>query len=280
MPSRTGRVKVSNIRSVNVSSTPLYGASKNTMKRLRGVVKTTLRRQQEKKQAYFNVTSQALYGYANNATNFQTVNIYPLTPYSGFTQITQGLGDADRIGDDIRTYKAKLKIVLYPEAYNASTNPLPECQDVRIMIVKPRGASIIADIQNTVNVDFFNTGNTSVPIAGNLVDMTRTINNDKLITFYDKIHKIGFAGYTGTGSQASYQYMANNDYKLNKIIKLDVTKWIPKLFKYNDNGPTPNTHHVYIIFCPVNATGTVSGSAANQYKLLMNMTYEFNYTDS
>lgn len=191
------------------------------------------------------------------SSDWGTHNILPVTPYSGFMAISQGTGQGDRIGNRIRVRKAFVKLVFYPRAYDVY-NPQPKPQDVRLLIVKSK------DDKNTLPGkssfgDFFQSNNSYNAPTGNLPDMVRSVNKDSWVVYKDIHFKLGCSAYfsdgAGNANDASQQFY-NNDYKYNKIMTIDVTRFIPKTIVYQDNNTNPISDLVNLVILPMNADGT------------------------
>lgn len=224
---------------------------------VRKYVKTAMSKQIEDKRTYYNGGSPLnITSYVNTASS---LGGYPLTPFANNMQILQGTGQADRIGNVIRTKKLILNYVLYPAIYDATTNPYPVPQMVKIWIGYFKGNP------NAIPTDysrFFQTGNTAAAPTSNLDDMMKPINTDAWVIKKSFIHKIGLASNTGSGGVITYGYMANNDYNLNAINKVDLTSCCVKTLKYNDSiSYTPACNHALFMFVEsVEANGNTGGA--------------------
>lgn len=208
-----------------------------------------------------------------NGTSWSTSNLFPVSPYSGFIAIAQGLGEGDRVGDRIRTVKAFLNVVMYPLPYNVTTNPSPIPQEVMLIIFGVKQN----DILPTSLSGLFQTGNTSTAPVGSLVDLTRPFNKDVYQIYHRKIYKLGYAAAVGTGNVAGQQQYANNDYKYNVIKKIDITKSLPKIISYNDTTGIPFSKGVWCATMTVNADG--SSQATTSVPVQMVYTIDYVYTD-
>jgi hypothetical protein len=67
----------------------------------------------------------------------------------------------------------------------------------------------------------------------NLNDILSPINLDMFTVYYDRTCKLGYSGSYSPSIQANnssnYQYYLNNDYKLNEMKKINITKYLPKI---------------------------------------------------
>ena len=229
------------------------GARKSMVK----LIKSVIHRQAENKVVeYSPVGAQPLYNSSVTAA-WNAANVIPLTPYTSYMNIVQGTGQGDRIGNRISTRKVFIKFVMYPAAYDVTLNPLPAPQDVRIMIVKWKDTPTKL-IDDTTYGNLFQNGDSATGPIGNLTDTIRDINKDKYTVCYDKVVKVGNAISSASGPFSGAEYYANNDYKLNVIRKIDVTKWCPKQILFNDNTSLPETPVLQMVIFPISADGSIN----------------------
>jgi len=241
--------------------------SSETRKAIVKIVKSTIEKTAEKK--------IVIYQNQSTVTGLPTANsIYPLTPYTGYLSIPQGTGQGERIGNRIRVHKATLRYVLFPVAYSAIVNPVPQPKDVRIWFFKYRDDQTLI---STNMPNFVQTGNSNTVLSGYLIDLNRVVNDDMYIDHGHKSHKVGTSYYTSTGVPAAVQNYANNDYKLNVIRVLDVTKMYPKTIIYNDTNNNPESNLIQFAIQAVNADGSVVDQAHTTVYMQFQITLE--YTD-
>ena len=108
--------------------------------------------------------------------------------------------------------------------------------------------------------NLFQLGSSVLAPSGNISDLISDINKDYWDIQKQWSHKVGFAGYNGTGAIASSQYFNNNDYKLNVIKRLDITKYVQKTLKFNDSNNTTSGKNLFFFFQTLNAGGGTNGS--------------------
>ena len=102
---------------------------------------------------------------------------------------------------------------------------------------------------------FQNGASASAPDA-TLGDMIHYVNRDSFTPLGSRVVKQGVSINTGNGSLVNQQYMANNDYKMNNILKIDVTPYLYKEYYYPDNTNTPTNDMTIMVFEGVNADGS------------------------
>lgn len=246
MPVKTKKPKS---KKRNVKKAVAGALNKAQVKAVRVVANQAIHAQIENKTQYFQV-SNTLYGSAGG--NFLTNNLWPLSPWTGVLNIPQGVGQADRVGNRIKTMRATLKLILLPMQFNAGTNPNPIPMDINVFIFKTKpGSTNLSDVNTIITNDFFQVGNTSSGFGNNLTDLTGVINKDKIILHYWRRFKVGYALANGSGPLAAQQYFANNDYKYNQIINIDITKYIIKNVNFEDAVNTATTSPTFMLVQPV-----------------------------
>lgn len=236
-------------------------------------VKSTIHKNIENK-SYQVGYSASLGGYNTN----NTLYAFPLTPYTGGVNITQGVTQSTRIGNQVKPRKLLWDFVLSPRPYDAANNVAPQPLEVEMIICSLRPAN--GEMPTSTDVaNFYQLNNSSIAPSGQLYDMTQKINTD-LFHVYKRMHfKLGFANSGGTGVNAAYQSFANNDYKMNIHRKINVTKYCPKVITWNDNVVSPTSRCVFVLF---NVLPSVGGSAfaAGQAPLRIDSTLSLDFEDA
>jgi hypothetical protein len=180
-------------------------------------------------------------------------------PNATTLSISQGVGAGDRIGNVLKMKKCDFKAFLYNNPENASTNASTVPWEVRILVLRNK-----QDGQNGVQpTDLFQNGDSSTGPSGYLTDMVSEINRDKYSVYYDKRRKLGFASYTGAATVGTMQFYANNDFKLNQYVHIDLMKHgEPKTVKYNDTTASSTSPYLYVVVLIAGADGLLHGDTA------------------
>lgn len=243
--------------------------ARNSMVKL---VKSIIHKQAENKEAdWAGLNTINIFG----GTNFNTQNIIPMSPYSTYLTISQGTTASSRIGNKIQTRKLILKFVMTPLPYNGATNTLPKPQDVMIYWVKSKDTPVSLTSSSGMGAFFQASAGASGP-TGNIFDNIKQVNTDVWTVCHKMRLKLGNANYAGTGSSAGDQTFANNDYKLNHIKTVDLTKHCPKIVSFNDNNTTPISPTLQMIILPCNADGTgYNSSSQYQCQLYYQLYYQY-----
>lgn len=218
----------------------------------------------------------------SNGTNFQSGNIFQLTPSSGTNAlytIVQGTGEASRIGNQIRTRKVMIRFCMYPQVYNITSNPTPKPQDVVMYIFSIKKSvlgSTVLDAYNVLNTTFYSNGSTSNGMLGTLYDLVSVPNNETVNVYYTRKFKLSASNaQLQTGASGAF---SNNDYKYNIQYKLNITKYFPKRITFNDTDNNSTSNQLFCVFAPLNADGT--GTASTVFPASIFFGLDFYFEDS
>lgn len=187
-------------------------------------------------------------------------NIIPVTPFSGYLAISQGTTQGQRIGNKIKIKSLRIGGVIYPLAYNATTNVTPAPVQIKMWFFYDKEEpQTIPSVQGSG--DFLQFGSTSLPLQNQLFDHTMPVNTDRYRVLTTRTYKIGYASYLGTGTQPQQGNFSNNDFKLNCNFNINLTKYAVKIVNFRDNALTPTTRGIYMMAQAVYANGTaIAGS--------------------
>jgi len=198
-------------------------------------------------------------GLFGNAQANPSLYSYPMTPYTGYMTIGQGVVQNGRIGNSIKVKKAVLRYILRPNGYDVSNNPAPAPVVVDMFLGRNRVASGDQPLAADMNFLFQN-GNLSFGPVGNLNDIISETNKDYWTIKKRWQHKIGYSAATGSGAVAANEYYANNDFKLNVIKRLDITQHYPKTLKFNDGTNQVQGPGLFLFYQCLSANGGTNGS--------------------
>jgi len=200
-------------------------------------VKSVISRMAENKVANFrgSINMQAA-----TATSWITTLI-PCTPYTSYLAIDQGVGQGQRIGNSIRLKKLKLSGVLRPLPYNLTTNTDPVPLFIKLMFMTRKDST--TTVNTNVN-DLLQYGSSSESPGYQLVNLTRPVNTDDWTVHTVRTFKLGYSAYAGTSVDVAAQSFTNNDFKLNHFVNIDLTKYCPKIIKFDDNSFLPNSRNL------------------------------------
>lgn len=219
-------------------------------------------------------------------TNLLLVNqLGTATITSAFAQsltpsIPQNTSESGRIGNSVTVKRVTLVGYMCLNNVGLSgENPyVPSQYNVRLFIgrLKLTNSTPITANYNVL----LRTGATALQFdSQDPLSLCRGINTEEWTIFYDRIHKIGVqspANNAATFNIASG--IANNDYKLNKMLKIDLTRMIKKKLLFSDSGTQPTNTGLYIFAGLVDALG--SNALPASPPVLLHYDLEMSYEDA
>jgi len=249
-----------------------YAKKQTVSQAVKKYVKQSIHSQVENKCQ--NVQAGANFG---NVLQNTSMNMYPMCPSASAWTISQGVLQNNRIGNVVKPVKVTLSYVIRPNGYDATTNAGPIPMEVELFLgyVKP-GPSILPTASD-ISVLLQN-GNASVAPIGNLTDIIASVNKDYWHIAKRWRHKVGYADTGGQGNNSTFQFFTNNDFKLNVVKKLDITKYIPKTITFNDSGSATTAKGLYFFYQGVSAAGNIL--ASSQTPLNIQFWIDFQYEDA
>jgi len=223
------------------------------------------------------VGSRSLYAYTG--TSWSTENRLCMTPMNNAGAgviIPQGDAQDQRSGNIVKTHKVLFKGVIYVNPYNAVTNPIPIPQEIVFWFISFRPQPAIT--VNPVDGSFFQEGGSSFPPSGTVIDVIRSINQERFYVHGKRVFKLGYNWYSGTGQQNNAGNFSNNDFNYNKKFVFDITKMCPKRIIFNDAvNNDPQSRALWCVWEAVNADGTTQ--SASTIPCSMQYQIDFYYKD-
>jgi hypothetical protein len=262
------RAKRRNPRRTRASSMPLVLSKLRTLERTR----ETKCIQTYSASTPITCYQQGAYGGAAN-----TLTVIQLGPNALTLPISQGSGQANRVGNKIETKKATIKMMFTPIAYNSVTNKTPNPQIVKIWgLWFKQGDYSGAPPANMAH--FFQSGNTSIVPQGNLLDDFLTVNKQAYSVAFTRTVKVGNAKIS-TSSNSNFnnqnQAFANNDFKLSAKIVVDYTKHLIKMQKFNDTDTEPSIRQLFLVVESISATNDVNATSGHPVDMVYEIDYRF-----
>lgn len=209
-----------------------------------------------------------------NNTGAADASVIPLQFTTNGLTCAQGTGQGNRTGNTINLRKVKFTGCLTPMPYSAA-NPTPCPLMIKMIIFYDKKTPTAAPLPNT-NGDMLQYGNTTLPFQNRLTDMQSPFNTDRYHICKQKIFKLGYSSYQGTGINVAAQAQSNNDFKMNHMFSLDITKYCVKRVRFADTATTATTRGLYAYFIPVYADNGVIGinDIPAQFGYSLSATYE------
>jgi len=171
----------------------------------------------------------------------------------------QGSQTGERVGNQIRVKTLIHKYVLFPTPYDLTQNPTPKPQEVILWWGRLKRSA--TEIPSATDFQrFFQFGANAISPTGDIRDVISYVNTDMFTIFATRRHKLGNSNYQYDPSNVSkpYQFSANNDFKLNHVNTINLTKYMKKVQKYDDDyAPIIGQSNVFVWATTVNADGTL-----------------------
>lgn len=169
------------------------------------------------------------------------LNMYPILWYPAYHTLANGVLDGNRIGNRVNIRKVYLRYALFPLPYDVGTNPTPVPTHIQLMLLRTK-QNRSALVNSTDLGRLFQSGGSAYGPSGTLLDLNSSLNRDYFDANHCKIwsHKLSTANIQGSGGQLAYQTFANNDFKLNHVKKMDITKMFQKTVIFDDGQYVQN----------------------------------------
>lgn len=253
--------------------------------RIKAVVKKVLGRQTETKVLQ---TAGSLnvrpYESLMTIANFNST-CYCLTPQGNtmgawtggaYSILANSIAQDGRIGDEVKIKAMYFNYLLIPQAYNASTNPVPAPQIIMMYFVKPkiRNANGLSkdEILSGATANFFeNQSSGDSGFTGSTLDLLRKIDKDNYQVIAVRRHKIGFSGVLNTTNVVTT--FGNNDFKAYAQGRVKVRGFNWKV----DRQDYPQNRNIYCFITAFRADGTAIPST--QIPVVCNFNHSVYYTD-
>lgn len=207
-------------------------------------------------------------------------NNFTLTPISSsFTNtsgclIGEGVGQDQRVGDQINIKGIYFDYALYPLPYNVATNSEVRPMVVNLYFIRPKtgevtGPGLDRYVSGANAIFFENQTNSGSGFVGNLSDLTRRIDTDNYQLVAFRQHKVFYSSVSGTGVPSNVYGFANNDFKFMAQGRVKIQT--PKVIKFDRNNQ-PKIQPIYMICQWVYADNTVAPSTRQALQLSLNNT--------
>jgi len=250
--------------------------TRKVTKPLKMAIRREIARNVENKQSqYYNYDTRL---YIPGNANFPNDNIFPVGVDPGSLVISQGTGQGQRIGNEIKTKKLMFKGTIHPLPYDATFNANPRPLQVKMYIFYQKDTPTAVP-NPMAGPGFFQNGSVTKGFQNDLVDMWSPVNTDAYRILTTRTFKLGFADYSGTVQNASvrdgYQSFTNNEFRLNANFSVDLTKYYPQRVKFNDNTTVPTTRGLFCMFQYVDAGGGVLPTTAYMCNVQYMLDYQY-----
>ena len=194
--------------------------------------------------------------------------------------ITQGTGQANRVGNTVTTKSNSFKFTALLTPWNVSTNAYPSPMYLKYWIVSVRGGQTYTNqqVRDLLQSKFFQADNSYTGFSDSVMDNIRPVNKDVFYVHTTKTFKLGNATYMASGAggatPTSNQGFTNNDFKMSVTWTIPLTKFTTKNLKFNDTDSVIYNSTKWLFFTIAHADGTTIG-ANTPVQLYYNQIYKF-----
>lgn len=250
----------------------VYKKSSTISTKVKRYVKAQIHKNIENKKIF--IQQGSAFGSINNNTSMY---MFPMLPQSGIWSIPLGVTQGNRIGNKIKIRRVMLRYTINPLAYDAVTNPT--CMPCEVDMFLGNVKRYRGELPTSTDIgSLFDGGSTSYAPVASLIDLTSPINTDYWDIKKRWRHKVGNSDVTGSGAQAGAQFFANNDFKLNVVRTLNITKHCPKTVTFNDSVQNQQGPNLYFFYQAIFSNNNVMNAA--QTPLRINYNVEVQYEDA
>lgn len=187
--------------------------------------------------------------------------------------ISQGDGQGQRTGNQITPKGLYLRgIIRVAPGYDPvlNYNPCPMYVTMYVARLKQHLSDSSTELETVIDNTVFQNGSTSLGMSGLPNDLLNTFNSDQITLLYKRVFKVGYAQYvSGFGVNAPanvYQQFANNDFKLMRMFKINLSKLLPKKMKFNDSTDIcTNTRKLWLFFCVTREDNIINQTSTGSY---------------
>lgn len=236
-------------------------------------VKRTIHSQIENK--VVNIERVSSFGSVLTDSN---LNMFPMCPYTSLFPVPIGTTNGTRVGNQIKTRRVILSYVLRPTPYSSSAannNPQPFHAQMFLGRYKQASGILPTGLELTT---LFDNGSSSFGPISDLGDLCADINKDAWDIKKKWSHKVGTAIFSGPGNLQNFGFFANNDFALNVVKKMDITRYCPKTIKFNDAAGSTQGPNLFLFYQAIPTTGGIF--QANERPANLDYWISYTYEDA
>jgi len=183
--------------------------------------------------------------------------------------ISQGLGQGNRIGNQVHVRSGKITMFVNLNTNANSVNQAPLWVRVWLLSYKLVNSNSAPSFAT-----FFQTGSTNAPFQKNMLDMILPVNKDQFTVYEDKTIKLGVAEVLATNTNIGNN-RDNSSY--TEKIEFDWGSHFKSALEFNDTDNVPINRNLFLVWTTVQANGTSIVSTTDsgtEYHLTNTITYE------
>lgn len=250
---------------------------------MRQIAKHEIHRAAENKEVRLSEANRALYSYPITTTvaqsGFVANNIIDCSDV--WDTISQGVGEGQRVGNKIKIMKYRYTGILNCFNREGSNNFGPFYVRIWVLTYKfdPNGAQVTdiwSGLANNQAGNFFDNGNATNGMQGNLLDLMLPVNTKVWTVHKCMTFKLGYQSNPNiTGADG------NNDFAYSRKFYIDLKKYQGGTIQYNDTSTTSFNKKLFIVYEVLNAGGIAiadtNGTGGTLDNRMLNLTSSFNF---
>lgn len=200
---------------------------------------------------------------SSTITNTEVFNLLPA--------ITQGTGEASRVGNRIRPTYMQVKIAIIAANMNAVYSGASSTY-FDLYIFKYKGANQGGGVPTATDMNkFLQDDNTSQSYNGQILDGLRPINSDLFTLIKKRRLTLNNIFNTSVLNMSGYYQSVNPQ----KTLTFNLTKYLKKSLIYDDNSSLVMNDNMYIAIGSTQCDGTtVAGFSTGTYQYFTNLKYK------
>lgn len=215
---------------------------------VKSYVQTSLSRQIESKEI-------VAYGF-----NLDVLTVASSTPTNVclLPEPSQGTGQSDRIGNEIKIKNLYVKGFVNLKPYDSTTNPTgPTPLMIKMWVVSAKNVNT-NNLGNTSIVDFFTIANNSVGFNANIRDQLLPVNQDMYKVHASKVFKIGVgASSTQAGGSSATAYLDNSPFI--HPFSFDCSKFVSTL-RFDEAQTWATNKNLFLIITATRCDGSTTSA--------------------
>lgn len=167
--------------------------------------------------------------------------------------IAQGVGQNQRVGNQVRVTKTVVRGHIAMRPYDASANPRPAPILVKMWLCRYKKLNTAALASTDIATSFFDTGSSVTGMTGNILDMELFPNTDSWEVIQTKTVKVGASSLTTSVPSANATYFDNS----SSVVPFEFSCGSRiGLCTFNDTSLDPTNKNMFLIFQPSQADGS------------------------
>jgi len=223
-----------------------------------------------KKAIHSNEENKVFIRYGINQSLVTAVGTVPtfvyLTPYP-----TQGTGQSNRVGNQIKCVKAFIRGHVNLLPYNALSNPSVGPVIVKMWLCSCKTVNTATLATTQIDTNFFETNNTTAGFQGNMLDAELSQNKDIWTIYKTKTIELGAtANPVGSGNATAW----NDNSKFTIPFYFSYARHMRKQLKFNDTDTYATNHNIFLVFQAIYADGSSTSVTPAEYHYSSRVEYE------